>query len=228
MRRALWVVAGAACALASSASASTVLVSSRAALAGTDFIDWGQFGGEGTNFTNSSAGTTNNSLGFTVSKALSGDFGRLNQSSGWGGNFAPGDELLWTQNFEDNDNPVRIEFASDIGAGGAQIQADFFGAFRARIEAFDSSNTSLGSFLLDGDSNSNADNSAIFLGIRSSGIDIRAIELTVVSASSLRGDFAINQFDLGDAGPAIPLPHAAGLSLAGMGIVCGIRRRRVK
>jgi hypothetical protein len=77
--------------------------------------------------------------------------------------FTPGDFLFWNQdvnNFTGNGGPITVVFNTAVSAAGAQIQADFFGAFPATVC------DQVGNcFSEAGNSNSNGDGSAIFIGI---------------------------------------------------------------
>lgn len=206
------------------ANAALVLVTSRVALAGDDFIDWGNAGAEFSDPTNPFNINSNNGIVTTVSQAGNSAFERRNQSSGWSGNFANGDELLWTQG---GNGPMSLAFNQTIQGGGAQIMRNQFGAFVATIEAFDSGNNSLGSFNVNGNGTTNNDNSAIFVGVLSTSADIARISFSVSSTQ----DFAINQFDIvtGVALPNnVPLPAAAFAApvLAGLGVGFARKFRR--
>ena len=93
-------------------------------------------------------------------------FQRRDQTTGfWSGNFGSGEELLWTKTAQ---GPINFTFNSGIAGFGVQIQANFFGPFTARIEAFDAADLSLGAFTLGGQSVADiGDDSAIFIGILS-------------------------------------------------------------
>ena len=174
----------------SPATADVTLITDRAALGGDDSVDWGVLGPVLTSVPNPFNIFSNGGLGMLVSKASPGPFERRDQNNGWNGNFAPGDELIWTAFTV---GPMTIEFDSLVSGAGAQIQANVFGNFTATIEAFDSGGMSLGSFNVDGVSNSNGDNSAIFIGVLSDSAEIKSISFDVSSGT---GDFAINQMDL--------------------------------
>jgi hypothetical protein len=186
------------------------LVTSRSALAGTDYVNWGHFGPAGTLVANPSTILSNGGLSINVSKAVSGSFkideqlpAVVGASNSWNGNFAPGDLLLYTNNFGvDQVNPVTLDFgATAVAAGGAQIQADPGGKFTARVEAFDAGGNSLASFTENGDSTNTRANSAIFIGISSTSATISKIALSITKAGNGglakagKGAFAINQFD---------------------------------
>jgi hypothetical protein len=217
-------------ACASQAQAGLVLVTNRTALNGNDTIDWGQFGSTFTNVPNPSNFTTTGGLSGTVSKLQSGEFQRRDQGNGWAGNFTNGDRLLWTQDFNSSPNNIKISLPHGMSAGGAQIQADFFGAFTAQIQAFDTHGNPLGSFTENGTSNSNGDGSAIFIGVRDTTTPIGSIALSLTSASNDSADFAINQFSLDSRLPAstggVPEPSTLALFAFGAAGLAGYRRWR--
>lgn len=173
-------------------------ITNRTALGGTDFVDWGVLGSPFTTVSNPFSITSFGGLNLEVSQPF-GSFERRNQSdpffgnfetTGWGGNFTPGDRLIWTQN---NPGPLTIDFNSPVLGAGAQIQRNVFGNFLGTIEAFDSGGISLGGFSLQGLSNDNGDNSAIFIGLLSNTANIDKLVFSVDSGSQ---DFAINQLDI--------------------------------
>lgn len=189
------------------------LVTDRGTLGGDDFIDWGQLGAPFTVVTNPSPVVSDGGLGAIVSKESEGPLERRNQSNGWSGNFAPGDELIWTRN---TTGAMKIEFDDPVFGAGAQIQADLFGVFTGTIEAYDSLNNLLGSFNLAGNSTSAGNNSAIFLGVLSDSINIDHILYYIGSRTQ---DFAINQLDLVTSGNGVPIPEPATLLLLGSGLI---------
>src|SRR5713101_3209699 len=130
------------------AQADFSLVTTRAGLGANDSIDWGQLGPESTTAANPSPVTSTGGISTVVSKALPALFARQNEGSLWTGNFAPGDRLLWTNNFTStSNNPLTLRFgASGVFGGGAQIQADFAGDFVARVTALDAAGNLLATF----------------------------------------------------------------------------------
>jgi hypothetical protein len=212
--------------------ASVQLEPTRAGLAGSDFLDWSVVGPSSTSVPNPFVITSNGGVNVTLSKTQSTDFVQVDQSTFWSGNFAPFAPLLWTGDFNNSPNVVRLLFGGPgIMGGGAQIQADTFGAFTARIEAFDSTLTSLGFFDVNGNSTANGDDTAIFLGISDTTTPIYAIEFSLVAAqSNILGSFAINQFDFSPADATPAVPEAASLavwSLLTAAAAIGLKSRRI-
>ena len=140
-----------------------------------------------------------------------GSFQILQQSNGWAGNFAPGDNLLWSQ----GSGPITIAFANPVFGAGAKIMANYYGTFTANLTAYDVSNNSLGTFNLPGLSTSNADNSAIFIGVKDSTASIAKLTFSVPDTE----DFAVGRLSVA----AVPwetdaLPVVASTVLFGLGL----------
>jgi hypothetical protein len=211
------------------AHAATSLVTSPSGIRADGKIDWGDKGPEFTTVSNHFTIAVHGVSGLEVTVSqVSGSFTRLDQSSpgSWPGNFTPGDKLLSTKTTVSATGPVSLVFNSPVQGVGAQIQAFSTGAFTASIEAFNSSNASLGSFTLAGDSNAKADNSAIFIGILSNAVDISKVVFGVPVATANAQDFLIN-------GPRIqvapvPEPKTYTMLMAGLGLLGLIARRRRK
>jgi hypothetical protein len=195
---------------------------SRAALGGTDFIDWGQLGGDGTNLSSSESITTNLGASATVGTA-GASLWRFDQGNSYGGNFGPGDKLLGTF-FEPG--PIIIDFASGQSRVGAQIQANLFGAFAGVIEVYNVLDQLLESYSVNGASNSDDDNSAIFIGVLRATADIDHVVFNVTGPADL--DFSINQVDLSNQEDGNPAPEPASLALVGLALAGLVRSRRRK
>jgi hypothetical protein len=211
---------------AAQAHAGIMLVTSPAALGPNDSIDWGQLGADSTTLSSPQTVTSGGGLSATVSTTDPSGFVRRDQGNTFVGNFTTGDHLLLNNSF--SNFPLTIAFASPVFGAGANIQLDLLqGAFTATIEAFDG-NTSLGTFTEDGNSNQNADGSAIFIGVLDTNEEITSIVFGINNPPSFGGDFAINTLQLVTAPTAVPEP--ASLALLGLGVASlagyAWRRRR--
>jgi hypothetical protein len=178
---------------------------------GTDTVDWSQLGPAFTPIPNPFSAVSSGGVPITGTFAT-GTGEVLVQSSSWNGNFAPGDFLVWTM----GNGPLTLDFGSSFSDAGAQIQADFFGAFTAVLSAFNGA-TLLGSVIESGISNSNGDNSAIFIGVNDlTGPNITRVVFSIPSCSTNCTDFAINRLSL--SGP-VSVPEPASLLLVGSGLL---------
>ncbi len=234
-----WIVTSIVAAVLGLANANTsqaafAFVGSRAALAGTDSLDWGTKGPEYTILSNPFTITSTKSVVATVSQD-SGASWRLDQGSG--GGFAPSDKLLWITDLDENDDgdgeggPVKIMFGIPLSRAGMSMQVDYFGAFTAKIEALDANGTTvLASFIYSGVSNGLA-TPAVYTGISTTvGSQFYGIRITGLTdaggANFAPNDFAINRFDFSPV--AVPVPAGMVLALSGLpalGFAGWVRRR---
>lgn len=203
-------------AVASVSANALTFVSTRGGIGANDMIDWGQFGSEFSGVAHNSLGTTT-TMGTKFRVGDSGTDGliRYNQSSGWAGNFTPGDRLIGTSQTANQTTTIR--FASYMRAVGANIQQDFYGAFVGTIEAFNGLGQSLGSFSVNGNSDGAADGSAIFLGVMSNNNDIARVTFN----ASGNGQTAINEVALNNC-----VPEPGTIAALGLGAIVLLRRKR--
>jgi len=198
--------------------ASLILVTDRAALVGDDYVDWEALGPPTYSPPVSSPFTITSASGGVALEGSnpSGDFVRLDQGTGWNGNFAPGDALLFT-NF--TGGPMIFDFSGPVAGAGTQVQQSYYGEFVATVSVFDVADTLLGSFSLAGLSDSAGDNSAIFLGVLSDALDIGRIEYAVSPQDVNNMGFTINRMDLVTQVPEPSSLLLLSLGLAGAGML---------
>jgi len=198
--------------------AAPILVTSRAGLGGTDFVDWSQIGPDFTRVLSPYFATSN--LGQPlVASLVSGTFRRLTQGWGWVDDFSAGDAVLYNE----NNGTLTIDFSNDVAKAGANIQANYDGPFVARITAFDSSLNALASFTVSGIGA--GEGSAPFLGVSDAVNSIRRITFALDSAVAAPNSFAINQFDFAVASPTA-VPEPTSLAIFGLGAVGAAYRAR--
>ena len=225
----------AALALLASVQASATLVTSRAALGGDDFIDWGQVAGatqvqQAHGLTSTLSVSSNLGLSAQVSNPPRPGMWRVSQG-GCGGvfnfqaNFANCDALLVSQNTSDPANLISIVFDAPVAGGGAQFaQAASYGDFTAFLSAYDSGGALLETWSLDGTTNGAADNSAVFLGISRQQADIARLDFSAVGFNRY---FGINRVELDRTAPTIgTVPEPSTLWAAGLALPLLLWRSR--
>ncbi len=215
--------------------AGLIQVFGRSQLGGNDRIDWGSLGSNGDPLSNPCQVLSEGGLGVSVSKPTSsGDFQLLVQGApgGWGGNFSPGDTVLWTNTYP-NPAPCAITLAFDGPVSGVGMniqQANALATFTGEMAAFDSTGTFLGSVSATGASNANGDGSAVFLGLASTEANIQRVVFYLTAAPfNYIGSYGVNDVSL--LRPmAVPEPatlaSAASACLILLGRTLLIRRRR--
>lgn len=191
---------------------------------GNDLAVWSQLGAPESTIPNPFNATSNG--GIAITGSFEGGTGIVAQEGNdWFGNFAVNDFLVYTN----NNGPLSLAFNQGVSQVGAQIQANFFGAFTAMIQAYDANGNLLGSFTEDGNSNGNEDNSAIYIGIQDlTGANIASVTFSLTDCAQNCNDFAINQLSLTTGGGGGGVPEPASLMLLGSGLVgiANLARRR--
>jgi len=215
----LALTAGAFVALASPAQATVTLWDGTGA---NDTIQWSQLGVNGTPVVTPAGVISDNGVTGTVNDS-DGSAQRLDQGTGWNGNFAPGDTLL----FNNYSGLINIVFDNPVTAAGAQFQANQFGDFLARIWYDDGTFADLG-FNVACNSNTSGDDSAVFIGVISDSANIAGItyglHVTQDGPPNSTSGFAIGNVELID---GVPEPGTWAMMLLGFGAIgIAIRRRR--
>ena len=142
-----------------------------------DYIDWAQLGPDST-VVPTPVTVTTGVYGHSVTLSGTGSFERLDQGTGWGGNFAPGDALIYN-----GDGAMNLNFTSTnpLFIFQTQIQGNDFGPFTATISAYDKDGNLLHSFSEVGDSNADGNNSAIVIGLETTLKEMTEVRLSIVN-----------------------------------------------
>lgn len=237
-RRILWVASASlflATVSASATRAGIVQVFSRSDLGGNDEINWSTKGVNGALLSNPFDVDSTGGLGAMVSKDSAEDFQLLVQgaSGGWGGNFSPGDTVLWTNSYPSTSfNAITLTFDSLVAGFGANMQqVNLLSQFTGVVEAYDASDTLLATFSSIGISNTNNDGSAVFLGMKSTETNIKRVRFYLTTSPfNYIGSYGINQVSLVTP-RAVPEPTAfVSVLIGGLVVGCRVlatRRRRV-
>lgn len=210
--------------VAMGAAALPVQVFGPAGLAANDAVDWAQLPDDGSALPSPLDVVTG--LGRVVTATDGTGFNRLTEGSSWIGNFAIGDAVLWTS-VDGSDAltsaSLLLSFAQPVYGLGAQIQANYYGAFSATLELFDGA-VPLGLFVISGLSTVDGDGSAPYLGAVDSLPSITAARFTLTTPAQdcsdllLNCGFALGRVDLRGVGepPTLAMVLAAALAVAAL------------
>ena len=174
-------------------------VASRVALAGSDHLDWADLGPPTSSHPQPITIRSNSGLSVVLTNSVlppgnsPTPFNRATQNffSGWRGNFALGDELIYTG----GPQIITIDFPGPIVAAGMQVQpGSLVVAFTIRVEALSAQGAALAFFDVSGVSTNAEDNSAPFVGIRATRGSFDKVRITNLTSMSFPG-IAINQVD---------------------------------
>ena len=195
-----------------------------------DFFDWGAQAGlapEGSFHASPVPVTSNLARAGTISDSTG--FTRLVEGTDFIGNFAVGDNVLYTGNAGNPlgaSNAFEMSFATAVAGVGVQITSNFYGNFTAQLEVFNGA-TSLGVFNVAGVMDGNEDDTSPFLGALSNALDINRAVFTLTSNTG--AGLAVNTLVTTDTpfSPNTPIPEPTTMVLVGLGAAgAAIRRRR--
>jgi hypothetical protein len=187
-------------------------------LNGNDYYDWTKsYGPPRTSVPPMSMAMSqvNMTMAMVMFDNMMGNGMREDQGNGWNGNFNPGDSLLWTN----NQGPLTFMFSHSLWGIGANIQPNFDGMYMPML--CDNN----GMCVMEmGNSNSNGDGSAVFLGLNDPmGFTSVTFSLMPMMCGNACNDFAINQMDI----QTTPEPGTMMLLGSGLISVVAYGRRRL-
>lgn len=186
---------------------------------GSDSVNWNQLGPDNSVIPNPFSATSTFGIGVVGSFAVAGPSLVSVEGSDWFGNFPFGDTLVWTNS--PGQGPLTLVLSKGVRQVGAQIQADFYGAFTAKIDAYNGA-TLLGSFTENGTSTSLEDGKAIYLGFADTAPEITRIVYSLATGVTDPADFAINGLSITQAAPE---PGTLALLGGGLALAGTFRRR---
>lgn len=202
-----------------SANAAYFSISSQSGLSANANISIASLGSSGTVMTNPFS--TNTSQGDSVTfTQFASAAQRVDQGSGWTGNFAAGEALLWTR----FGGPVTMNFTGPaLKTFGLQIQPDIYGRFTAYVSVLNSTGTALATFNFTGTSSNLGNDSAMFIGVGSDdpSTDFAAVRIGILTGGNIR-NFAFNSPEF----QVVPEPGTYALAAVAVVTLAGVSRRR--
>lgn len=207
--------------LASQSFATLTQLTSRAQITETDYIEWSDKGPAYTALSNPFVISTHGTPFDVLVKGPGSMQVRTQSGGGWAGNFNPGENVLYSM----DSGPITLTGAKTCNDVGMNIQADFYGAYTAVIEAYNGLDQLLGSFSVNGVSTSAADGSAPFIGVRSDAGDIHMVKLYVTRTDGLPTTLAIDRVSYSCCSP---VPEPATMSALGLGALALLRKKAKK
>ena len=228
--------------LISRPATAVTFVSERAALQGTDTLDWSSLGRVFTGapdpsvfLGNSFTATTQSGLGLTVEIPPVANPGILppfvfqTTSGGIETNFADGDFVLFSGLLPaappapGNPGPITLIFDQPVAAVGSQLAVDDIFNFTGFISAFDINGSLLNTFSAPGSSSLALDNSAAFFGVASDEANIASVAFSSSVPTSAIG---LNSLSLipGATTTSVPEPTITVALVLAAGLMVGYRR----
>jgi len=204
------------------AKAAYYSISNQAGLNANANISIAALGSNGTVMTNPFV--TNTSMGDPVTfTQFASASQRVDQGSGWNGNFAAGEQLLWTR----FGGPMKLDFTGPaLKTFGLQIQPDVFGRFTAYISVLNNVGTAVATFNFTGTSTNLGNDSALFIGVGSDdpSTDFSSVRIGILTGGNIRNfAFSAPEFQVVPEPGTYALAAVAAVTLAGLG-----RRRKRK
>jgi len=197
----------------------------RAAQNPTDSIDWSQLGAAVTQFgTPQFVNTASGNLAVVGNIDFS-PFVRVDQGNGWNGNFASGENLVWTGNAAQNgiggEGPFSIVLQNPVESFGFGIETHLSGPFTATVQAYGVNGAPLFADTFSGVSGGAlGTGSELFIGMGdTAGGNIGSILISTSNAAGgSANDFAINDpsFTYAPEPGSMALLGSALLGVAGM------------
>jgi hypothetical protein len=133
----------------------------------------------------------------------------------WGGDFAPGAALLYSDGHYDGSGnyvgnvPVELSFSSPQRGVGFRIQPDSGEpTFTATVCAYDGANTQLGCVPFEGTSTGNADGTALFVGVYDSVQEIAKVTITSNTAGGTPQGIAIGDLEVASSAQPEMMPSS--------------------